>query len=195
MCGTCDTADDLSVVARARRVADALASDLLRVPLCKAMELGTGEGFDRAVAALASELRRQAGTPERDAMRAAVDVLDIDWRSTTPAQRRRLISEAMNASGRATALIPARIQSTLGPAADEVVSATRSHGRRVQGLAIGAEFNAVDRRIVAHVTRTQVNFVTDELGRRVEGFGAEARRIVADGLEAGLGRERDVGRD
>ena len=37
------------------------------------------------------------------------------------------------------------------------------HGRRVQGLAIGAEFNAVDRRIAAHVTRTQVNFVTDEL--------------------------------
>lgn len=47
----------------------------------------------------------------------------------------------------------------------------------------------VDRRIAAHVTRTQVNFVTDELGRRVEGFGAEARRIVAEGLEAGLGRE------
>ena len=189
MCGTCDTADALAVVARARRVADALANQLLGEPVAKAMELGTAAGFDRAVAALAIELRRQASRPERDAMRAAVDVLDINWRDTTPAQRRRLVSEAMNASGRATAIIPARIQTTLGPAADEVVSATRSHGRRVHGLAIGAEFNAVDRRITAHVVRTQVNFVTDQLGRRLDGFGAEARRIVAEGLEAGLGRD------
>ena len=189
MCGTCDTADALAVVARARRVADALAAELLHEPVAKAMDLGTPRGFDRAVASLAAELRRQASRPERDAVREAVRVLDIDWRRTTPAQRRRLVSEAMNAAGRATALIPARIQATLGPAADEVISATRSHGRRVQGLAIGAEFNAVDRRIAAHVTRTQVNFVTDELGRRVEGFGAEARRIVAEGLEAGLGRD------
>ena len=189
MCGTCDTADRLALVARARRVADELASELLREPLAKAMDLGTAVGFDRAVASLAAELRRQAGTPERDAVRAAIGVLDIDWRQTTAEQRRRLMSQAMNAAGRATAIIPARIQARLGPAADEVVSATRSHGRRVQGLAIGAEFNALDRRITAHVTRTQVNFVTDELGRRVEGFGGEARRIVAEGLEAGLGRD------
>lgn len=189
MCGTCDTADALAVVAQARRVADAFAAELLQEPVAKAMDLGTPRGFDRAVASLAAELRRQASRPERDAVREAVRVLDIDWRRTTPEQRRRLVSEAMNAAGRATALIPARIQATLGPAADEVISATRSHGRRAQGLAIGAEFNAVDRRIAAHVTRTQVNFVTDELGRRVEGFGAEARRIVAEGLEAGLGRD------
>lgn len=189
MCGTCDTADVLAVVTRARRVADALASQLLGEPVAKAMELGTVAGFDPAVAALAVELRREASRPGRDAMRAAVDVLDINWRDTTPAQRRRLVSEAMNVAGRATAIIPARIQTTLGPAADEVVSATRSHGRRVHGLAIGAEFNAIDLRITAHVVRTQVNFVTDQLGRRLEGFGAEARRIVAEGLEAGLGRD------
>ncbi len=189
MCGTCDTADALAVVAEAHRVASSLAADLLGEPVAKAMDLGTARGFDRAVASLAAELRRQAGRSERDAVRAAVDVLDVDWLRTTPAQRRRLVSEAMNAAGRATALIPARIQTTLGPAADEVVSATRSHGRRVHGLAIGADFNAVDRRITAHVVRTQVNFVTDELGRRLDGFGAEARRVVAEGLEAGLGRD------
>ena len=179
MCGTCDTAEALAVVAEAHRVASSLAAELLGEPVAKAMDLGTARGFDRAVASLAAELRRQAGRSERDAVRAAVDVLDVDWPRTTPAQRRQLVSEAMSAAGRATALIPARIQTTLGPAADEVVSATRSHARRVHGLAIGADFNAVDRRITAHVVRTQVNFVTDELGRRLDGFGAEARRIVA----------------
>ena len=91
MCDPCPPADALETVARARRVADALTSELLRLPLAKAMDLGTAAGFDRAVAGLAAELRRQAGTPERDAVRAAVNVLDIDWRSSTAAQRRRLI--------------------------------------------------------------------------------------------------------
>lgn len=63
MCGTCDTADALAVVARARRVADALAAELLHEPVAKAMDLGTPRGFDRAVASLAAELRRQASRP------------------------------------------------------------------------------------------------------------------------------------
>lgn len=75
MCGTCATGDELSEVARARRFADVLAADLLRLPVEKAMELGTPQGFDRAVASLAAELRRQAGRPERDAVRAAVTSL------------------------------------------------------------------------------------------------------------------------
>jgi hypothetical protein len=70
-----------------------------------------------------------------------------------------------------------------------VVTATRTDARRGQRLAIGAEFNAIDRRVIAHVTSSQGNFVRDEYGRRIEGFGEEARRIVATGLEEGLGRD------
>ena len=184
MC-TDELTSSLAVIKKAHQ----FASELLGEPLVKAMNLDTPRGFDRAVAALAAELSQQTKGSDRDAMRAAVEILDIDWRSSTASQRRRLISEAMSAAGRATALIPAKIQSTLGPAADELVSATRSHGRRVHGLAIAADFNAIDRRITAHVIRSQLNFVTDELGRRLDDFGVEARRIVEEGLEMGLGRD------
>ena len=83
--------------------------------------------------------------------------------------------------------MPARIEAPFNDAAQEVVAATRTDAWRGQRLAIGAEFNAVDRRVVAHVTSSQGNFVRDEYGRRIEGFGEEARRIVAAGLEEGLG--------
>jgi SPP1 gp7 family putative phage head morphogenesis protein len=85
--------------------------------------------------------------------------------------------------------VPARIEAPFNDAAQEVVAATRTDARRSQRLAIGAEFNAIDRRVIAHVTSSQGNFVRDEYGRRVEGFGEEARRIVATGLEEGLGRD------
>jgi SPP1 gp7 family putative phage head morphogenesis protein len=70
-----------------------------------------------------------------------------------------------------------------------VVATTRTDARRSQRLAIGAEFNAIDRRVIDHVTSSQGNFVRDEYGRRIESLGEEARRIVAAGLEEGLGRD------
>jgi hypothetical protein len=179
-------APDLGLVA----VAGAAADDLLAalgVPIAKAIDLATPAGFDRAAAALAARLRRLTASTEADAVREAIAVLDLDWRRTTPAQRRLLVAESLQRAGRATALIPRQIRAPLGDAAEQVVTATRSAARR-RGLAIGAELGALDRRVARHIVRSQGNFVRDEYGRRLDAFGAEARRVVAAGLEQGLGQ-------
>ncbi len=181
--------DRLLLVHRAREFADDILGGVLRLPIEKALNLGTAAGFDRAVAALAARLRRAAGQQETDAVRAAIAVLDVNWARTTPEQRRRLVNDALVAAGRATAVIPEHIRAPLGDAAQSVVAATRSHTRQAQGLAIRAEFNAMDGRILAHVVRSQTNFVRDEYGRRLDSFSEQARRIVSEGLEAGLGRD------
>lgn len=183
------TADRLLFVHEARLAADELLRDYLRLPVEKAIRLGSPKDFDRAVALLAAQLRRSVGGADVDAVRAAVEVLDVDWSRTTAAERRRLVAEALAAAGRATAVIPSRIRAPLGEAAEAVVGAARGDARRSQGLAIAADFNALDRRVVRHIVSSQGNFVRDELGRRVEAFGAEAREIVARGLEEGLGRD------
>lgn len=177
----------------ARVFADELLEGVLRLPVLKAIDLGTPQGFDRAATVLAARLRHSAASQEANAVREAIAVLDVDWARTTPAQRRRLVSESMAAAGRSTALIPARIQAPLGDAATAVVNATRSHSRREQGLAIGARFNALDERITQHIVRAQGLFVRDEYGRRVDDFGADARRLVASGLERGLGSAEIAG--
>ena len=189
MCGTSTSADRLLVIHEARVAADELVERGLGLPVAKAMNLRTRTGFDRAVALLAARLRRATGRVEVDAVREAIAVLDVDWGSTTAAQRRRLVAEAMAAAGRATAIVPTRIAAPFNAAVQEVIAATRTDARRSQRLAIGAEFNAVDRRVIAHVTSSQGNFVRDEYGRRIEDFGEQARRIVADGIEQGLGRD------
>ncbi|WP_228565589.1 Hint domain-containing protein [Myxococcus sp. AB036A] len=181
-------ADSLLLLHEARAVADILLGDVLRLPVAKALDVGTAEGMDRAVALLAARLRRAVGRADVDAMREAVAVLDVDWRTTTAVQRRRLVAQALEAAGRRTAVIPSRIQAPLGDAAEEVVASTRSHARREQGLTLATRFNAMDRRMAQHIVRTQGNFVRDEYGRRLDAFGEEARRLVAEGLEAGLGR-------
>ena len=189
MCDACGIADLLALVRRARRTADAVLDGYLRLPVRKAVDLASTRGFDRAVAGLAAELRASTAASDLAAVRDAVAVLDVDWRATTAAQRRSLVAQALAAAVRRTAAVPKAIEAGLGDAATEVVQATRDSARRRGLLSIAADFNALDRRIVRHLRTSQANFVRDEYGRRHEVFGAQARRIVSEGLETGLGRQ------
>jgi hypothetical protein len=194
VCGRSDTADKLALVSRARAAADELLGRYLQITLAKAMNLGTPYGFDQAVARLAGELRRHTAAADGTAVRAAIAVLDVDWHQTTAEQRRGLIAQALAAAGRRTAAVPTQLEAVFGPAADAVVRAGRAGARRDQRLAIRAELNAFDARVVQHLRTSQTNFVRDEYGRRHDAFSARARQTVADGLAAGLGRD-DLARD
>ncbi|MDY0003817.1 MAG: hypothetical protein RBU30_21145, partial [Polyangia bacterium] len=194
MCHIGNDAARLALVAEARVAAKAILGSCFRVPVHKAMDLRDPRGFDRAVAQLATQLRSKASGPEDAAVRAAVSALDVDWPRTTAEQRRALISGALRAAGREIAAVPGAVRVTFGGAADQVVRAGREAARKTQRLTIGADFNALDRRIVSYLRASQSVFVRGEYGRRAEAFTAEAKRIVSDGLEAGLGRQ-DIGRD
>lgn len=195
MCGTCVTADRLALLREGRLVADGLVAALAgepgpgRIHLAKAIDVSSPRGFDRAVAILAAELRTIARASDAAAVREALAVLEVDWRATTPTERKRLVAAAMAAAGRVLSRSPERLGATFGDAATRVVRATREAVRRDQRLAITASFSALDRRVLRHVVESQGAFVRDEHGRRLEAFGREARRIVANGLEQGLGRE------
>ena len=191
MCGMSHT-DKLSMIRDGRISADEILSGL-GIPIQKAMNLSTARGFDSAVSQLAGMLRRFAGRSESEALRAAIGGLDVDWHSMKATERSALVNRALANAGRALSPVHERIRVPLGRAANEVFRATRQDSRR-RGLSIGADFNAVDRRAVRYVTRANCLFVRDEYGRRVEGLGREAKRIVAQGLERGLGRE-DIAQD
>lgn len=186
--------EDLDLISQARRSADEILNQYYCIPICKALNVGTPSGFDRAIAALASEIRAAAAPLDTEAVRAAIGVLDIDWQQSTASQRRVLISQALNAAGRKTSAVPTTVEAVFGDAADKVVNSSRSAIRRSQKLAIGADFNMLDRRIIDHLKVSQANFIRDEYGRRSQRFSERARRIVARDLEAGLGRD-DIAAD
>lgn len=185
---------DSTVITDARVAADELLGRYFRIPVHKVMDLSSPRGFDRAVAQLAALLHTRTADSDTAAVRAVVSRLDVDWSATSPTQRRTLIDRALEAAGKRTRRIPRSIQTVFGEAANDVVAATRNDGRRRQGLTISAEFNALDRRIITHLMSSQANFVHDEYGHRHQAFSNEARRIVAEGLESGLGRD-DIARD
>lgn len=194
MCDPSGIANDHGIVHAGRRAADAVLERYLGLPVQKALDLGTPRGLDRAIAGLAAQLRARASAPDHAAVRAAIEVLDVDWHQTTAEQRRTLIARALEVAGRRTTALPRQLRAVFDPAADAVVRATRDGARRRQRLGIGVDFNAIDHRIVRHLQTSQASYVTDEYGRRHEAFSAQARSIVEDGLTAGLGRD-DIARD
>lgn len=185
---------DHELVLEARHASDLILGRYLRVPMAKAMNLGTPRGFDRAVAELAAALRSRSATSDAEAVRSVIGILDVDWLGIAADQRRNLIAQAMQSAGRITSAVPHAVETVFGPAADEVVDATRTAARSGQRLSIAADFNALDRRITEHLRTSQTTYVRDEYGRRNVAFGEQARTIVADGLESGLGRD-DIAAD
>jgi len=185
-----DGEDPLETIRRARSFADELLGRYFGVRIQKAsFDLSTPDGFDRAVFEFAELIRGAAAPTERRAVKEAVGQLDVDWRGLTPEQRSQLVSQALDRVGRAVRQIPTDIQGEFGKAATAVVRTTREDLRDRQQLAIAANFNAVDRRVIDFLVRSQTNFVTNEYGRRVDAFGQRARDIVGRGLEQGLGRD------
>jgi SPP1 gp7 family putative phage head morphogenesis protein len=175
-------------LAHGRAAADAVLSSALHLDLRKALELSTPADLDRAVAQLASSLRHTTQGFEAQALREALSTLDVNWAGTSPAQRSALVRQAMS-EARATltrAIKP--IEARLGPAAEQVLRATRRDGLR-RGLTIAADFNAVDRRMLKYLRTSETMFVREEIGRRAQALSARARATVADGLERGLGRD------
>jgi SPP1 gp7 family putative phage head morphogenesis protein len=188
----CASSDDLALLARAVDTADAVLARSFGVRLEKAA-LTTPRGFERTVARLAGLLRGRAAPAEEAAAKAMKGALTVDWRELAPRARDRAVARAGEAARKAGASLPARVRAALEHAAVGVVGEVRRESRLRQGLAIAVDFNAVDRRVVDHITRTQTNFVTDGFRRRIDGASQRARAIVADGVERGLGTE-EIGR-
>ena len=123
MCGPCDTSSHPVLITKAREAADDILERYFHIH--KAWDLSTPSGFIRAQSALARELRHLTSESDLEAVRAAVSILDIDWRHTTAEQRRNLISSALVAAGRKTAGVPRVVQARFGEAATQVVQSVR----------------------------------------------------------------------
>lgn len=163
-----------------------LAGAGVRSPIRKAFDLSSGRGFDRAAGELAARLGGATAPLEAEAVRAAVAGIDVDWGSTSAEDRRRLLAAAAERARVALRRTAQPIEATLGGAAEEVVTAARLDVRR-QGLSIGADFNAVDERLLTYLRTSETLFVGDEHDRRARSFSRRAQAAISNGLAEGLG--------
>ncbi len=131
---------------------------------------------------------------EAHALRRALRVLDVDWADLSALQRDQVIAAAREAFEDVPARVLPQLDGVFGGEVDKLVQAARVQTKRRFGLQVGSRLGEFDRRASDFLRRSQGHFIRDEYSRRAKVLSARARDIVAEGLEAGLGRS-DIARD
>jgi SPP1 gp7 family putative phage head morphogenesis protein len=166
--------------------------ELAAAPVIKAsgdIDPRSPEGFLRIVDQVARALRRAAQGAEADAVRRAIDQLDVDWPHLTDEERMHIVRAANQAIAGVPPAIMPKVHEVLDLEAGRVVRGTRRSVKQTFSLKISSDFTRTDERIAQFVARSQTNFIRDEYGRRQVAFSEKARQIVSRAIARGLGRD------
>lgn len=163
----------------------------LGVEIEKALDPLKPKDFLAIVSRLSSALRSATKGTETEALKSALDTLDVDWPSLSEGQKFRVYiaaKEELKKFKAATALAETVVSRST------IVEASRASAVRTYGLKIPAAFADNGKALSKLMVTSQMVYIKDEYGRRVDAFDQLARKVVASGLENGLGRE-DIGAD
>ena len=162
-------------------------------PITKVIDPLSEQGFLRTVDRIARALRGVSKEAEADAVRRAIERLDVDWPNLSARGRAQVVRAANQALSNLPAAILPGVDEVLGVESRRVVLGTRSGVKRKFGLKIDADLSRTDERIARFVSESQSNFIRDELGRRQAALSQRARDIASEGIKQGLGRDAIAG--
>lgn len=145
-------------------------------------------GFELLLKQLFASLVRAVGPEDARALQGVQTVLDLDWPGMTSDARARAIAIVAKALGGVPTLVVGKVDQALAKHGPQIIAATKQKATAYYDLPIDARFNLVDQRVINAARTSQAHYIRNEYGKREAIASAEARAIVADGLERGLDR-------
>lgn len=181
-------ADDWRYFARAEAATDALLARALGIEKA-APRILTRPGFDGVVRRLIGELTHVTGTADAAAIRTAAKKLDRRWDKMPAAERERVIQAAAEGLRDVPKVVVPKVAEVLRGELPGIVQAAKAATGTAVDAVVARSLNAQDQKIVDFAANSQGSYITDQYGVRATAYEQQARTIVADGLEEGLGRE------
>lgn len=182
------THDDNLLAAGAAAAEDLLAG-VYRIDVAKALDPLDARDFLVIVRRIGRALRGVSRDAEADALRRALERLDVDWPHLAPAARDQVIRAARQAMGAVDKQVLPKVEQIFEVEAPAIVERSKKSAVRQFGLRISPDVTKTDERIATFAAESPGNFIRDEYGRRRDDFSQRAREIVASGVEQGLGRD------
>lgn len=184
----------LALIREGRELADEALAQVL--PFARVVKAGgdhpdplTPSGFDKVVLALIGKLRRAVAGPEKKALETTLSIFDgASWSTMSAANRSKLIAYAATKYlGLAEAAAPAVGQILLG-AGKTIALDTKRAANEHHDLRVDAHLSAIDQAVLDAAASHTALYVRDQYGRRRQAISAQARAVVAEGLERGYDR-------
>ena len=170
------------------QAADAVLLDVFGVRVAKTLDPMDDNDFLVIIHDLTQAIRGQVGPAEAAALRKALDILDIDWANASEAAKDRVVLAARAALVKPPVAWPA-VDALLDKASSRVVKAVRGRMGMELGAKVALDLSATDKKVSNYAARAASSYVRDAYGARADAASSLARRVVAAGLDKGLGRE------
>lgn len=138
---------------------------------------------------LSRALRGAVAGAEGEALKAAIDALDVDWPNITEAARDKVIEAARAEVAALGDVVPDLIDPVLGTLGANIIKGTRLASVDRFSLDIEPSVQPADTEVGDLLRVSQMVYLKDQYGLRSDAFDSLAKDIVAGGLEKGLGRE------
>lgn len=161
----------------------------LGVDIAKALDPLDPKDFVTISLRLSRALRGAIAGTEGDALKSAIEGLDVDWPNISAAARDKVIESARAEIVGMGTVVPALIDPVLETSGLKIITSTREASVDRFSLDISAAVQPVDTRVADQLRASTSLFVKDQYGERGDALDALARNIVGSGLEQGLGRE------
>lgn len=158
-------------------------------PIRKALDPLDPDDFVLISVRLARALRGAAVGLEGEALKSAIQTLDVDW-SVISAEKRDAVIRAARAEvlGLADTVAPI-VEPVLFSSASSLVPLASKAAISRFDLTVGSGASDWVKGIVGDLRDSQMVYVRDSYGQRADRFDKVARDVVASGMERGLGRD------
>jgi SPP1 gp7 family putative phage head morphogenesis protein len=180
--------DRYTTIRRGIWAAEEIAKSL-GVSIFKALDPLDPADFVTISLRLSRALRGAVAGAEGEALKAAIEGLDVDWPNITEARRDRVIAAARAEVADLGTVIPDIVDPVLESSGLNIIKSTREAAVDRFSLDIEPAARPVDTEVSDLLRASTSLFVTDQYGLRGDALDQSARDIVAGGLEQGLGRE------
>lgn len=143
---------------------------------------------------IAQKLQSATLAGQTTALRSVLGTLDVDWPNLSAAQRDRIINAARLTLRSAAAHTAPIVEDVLSVHALDLAAGARAGAIAAFDLSISSSLSLGDERLASWAASSQSLFVRDRFGVRADAISVNARRIVAEGLDSGYGRDEIASR-
>ncbi len=156
--------------------------------IAKALDPLDPEDFITISVRLARSLRGAAVGLEGEALKSAIESLDVDWSALSEERRDRIISAARAEVLGLSETVSPIVEPVLFSSASSLVPLTRTAAISRFDLGAAGTGDWV-KSIVGDLRDSQMVYVRDSYWQRADRFDQVARDVVASGMERGLARD------
>lgn len=164
---------------------DFFLRDVMRVQ--KALNPNDPHDFVLLAHSLQQSVAGMSRAAEADALRNALDTLDVDWTKMSADGRDKIVSAARDALAAPADYVAPKVADTFTVFGQKIVGDTKTDAKRRYKLDISASLSSVDEKVINAVGASQGNYVRDQYGNRSTALSLKVKDVVSSGLEQGLG--------